>query len=498
MIWNAASLTLLLAYAGTKTAAAQAGDVKSVLKKSMIKEMHEKTVAALTKKASEAPRVAVVKDDSNRALFENNNFLNYFYSSDDSCANAPYSNSGLGMGSCIPDINYGAYKLACSGDQTEIVVSFIVFDTDDCSDSAAFSGTLDPQDYTCATVPDDDDYLDDYLVEIDDRFALFGNPPQSSFSVTCDTQRSAENTFADISYFNDDTCNLMTGYYGINYETCVPFFNNDYLKVTAGGCSFAYFGDDTCSHQISNDDYNFDDVFIDDDYDTYNAGCVPTSALSDDDYYSPSGEYMSFSLATCFADDDFYWNLDDSNSCFAMSETVLLESGATKAISDVEVGDAIQVVSADGSLAFSEVVFLPHGANTQRALFAELELASGNSLRATPAHFVLAGACGADAFELTAMKNVAEGSCVQTAGGEDEVTGNGHVVDHGMYTVVTKESSGLVVVNGVRASSFAHNHWLLNNYYNIHRAVYEVAPSLMKNRDVVAANLIIGDIALSL
>jgi hypothetical protein len=188
----------------------------------------------------------------------------------------------------------------------------------------------------------------------------------------------------------------------------------------------------------------------------------------------------------------------DDDTCFAGSETVLLESGATKAISDVEVGDAIQVVSADGSLAFSEVVFLPHGANTQKATFSELELASGNSLRATPAHFVLAGACGADAFELTAMKDISEGSCVQTANGEDEVTGNGLVVDHGIYTVVTKESSGLVVVNGVRASSFAHNHWLVNNYYNIHRAIYEVAPSLMKNRDVIAANLIVGDIAISL
>jgi hypothetical protein len=155
-------------------------------------------------------------------------------------------------------------------------------------------------------------------------------------------------------------------------------------------------------------------------------------------------------------------------------------------------------VAADGSLSFSEVVFLPHGANTQKALFAELALASGNSLRATPAHFVLAGACGADAFELTAMQDVAEGSCVQTAGGEDEVTGNTRVIDHGIYTVVTKESSGLIVVNGVRASSFGHNHWLVNKYYNIHRTLYEVAPALLKSRNVMAANLMVGDIAMSL
>jgi hypothetical protein len=187
---------------------------------------------------------------------------------------------------------------------------------------------------------------------------------------------------------------------------------------------------------------------------------------------------------------------DDIALCFAGSETVLLESGATKTISDVELGDMVQVVSGDGSLAFSEVVFLPHSANTQKATFVELELTSGNSLRATPAHFVLAGACGADAFQLTAMKDIAEGSCVQTANGEDRVTGNTRVIDHGIYTVVTKESSGLVVVNGIRAFSFGHNHWLVSKYYNIHRLVYEVAPSLLKSRIVVAANLLVGDIAM--
>ena len=189
---------------------------------------------------------------------------------------------------------------------------------------------------------------------------------------------------------------------------------------------------------------------------------------------------------------------DNDDGCFAGSESVLLESGYSKALFNVEVGDMVQVVAADGSLKFSEVVFLPHSANTQKAVFAELEMISGNTLRATPAHFVLAGACGANVFELTAMKDISEGSCVQTATGEDLVTDNTLVVGHGVYTVVTKETSGLVVVNGIRASSFAHNHWLVNKYYNIHRALYVVVPSLMKNRDMIAANLIVGDIAISL
>ena len=224
-------------------------------------------------------------------------------------------------------------------------------------------------------------------------------------------------------------------------------------------------------------------------------------AASDDDSlsatYHPAPYYTEENYCNSGDDDDYYGD-DDDNWCFAGSETVLLQSGATKAMRDVAVGDMVQVVGSDGSLSFSEVVFLPHGANAERATFSEIQMASGKSLRATPTHFVMASECGANAFELTAMQYVSAGHCVQTIAGEDEVTGTGMVVDRGVYTLVTKEASGLVVVNGVHASSFGGNHWLVNQYYNLHRALYEVAPSLMTNRNVVAANLIVGDIGISL
>jgi hypothetical protein len=137
---------------------------------------------------------------------------------------------------------------------------------------------------------------------------------------------------------------------------------------------------------------------------------------------------------------------------------------------------------------FSEVVYLPHAANTERAVFVELQMMSGNSL--------LEATCGADAFELSSMKDVADRSCMQTTSGEDQIIRTGTMVGHGVYAVVTKEI--LIVVNGVHMSSFAHNHWLTNKYYNIHRALYEIDPALMKNWDVIAANRSIGALALSL
>lgn len=303
----------------------------------------------------------------------------------------------------------------------------------------------------------------------------------STCTAYCDAYSCSGNSYScildgddDDNYRDDDNNNAFT----CACSSC-DAFTSDTCGDAATFCQDAAEGTGTCT--IGSTTFS----------------CSGTGCLSsDEEYCAAACSDLSCTVSSFSCDDG--GKDDDDNVCFAGSETVLLESGTTKAISDVEVGDVIQVVSADGSLAFSEVVFLPHGANTQKATFSELQLSSGNSLRATPAHFVLAGACGADAFELTAMKGISKGSCVQTTNGEDEVIGNSLVVDHGIYTVVTKEASGLVVVNGVRASSFAHNHWLVNNYYNIHRTLYEVAPSLMKNRDVIAANLIVGDIAMSL
>ena len=53
-----------------------------------------------------------------------------------------------------------------------------------------------------------------------------------------------------------------------------------------------------------------------------------------------------------------------SSGCFAATETVTLESGASKAMSEVTVGDRILTVNAQtGALVYSDVAYLPHGQN---------------------------------------------------------------------------------------------------------------------------------------
>ena len=163
----------------------------------------------------------------------------------------------------------------------------------------------------------------------------------------------------------------------------------------------------------------------------------------------------------------------DKKGCFAGSETLLFESGASIPIDQVKVGDRVQVASADGFLSFADVVFLPHEKNAQPASFIEIETESGASLKATPTHFVMAGSCGDKSMQLIRIEDVAVGYCVLTVSGEVKVISASKTQERGVYTVVTSHKDGIVVVNGFLASSFSYNHMIINLYYHIHRKLYE-------------------------
>ena len=106
---------------------------------------------------------------------------------------------------------------------------------------------------------------------------------------------------------------------------------------------------------------------------------------------------------------------------------------------------------------------------------------------------VLAGSCDfGRAMTLVSASSVQVGSCVQSITGREEVVASEQVEGYGIYTIVTKAS--LVVVNGIVASPFAGNHAAANAYYNIHRAVYEVAPWLLQMQWLKNANVAFGAI----
>jgi Hint module len=172
--------------------------------------------------------------------------------------------------------------------------------------------------------------------------------------------------------------------------------------------------------------------------------------------------------------------LTTNKNCFAGSETVRLQQGEAKLISAVKAGDMVLSADSDGQMFFSEIVFVPHGPNTQRSLFTHISTAAGGSIKMTPSHIIPAGSCGSLAFlPLVYASKVRVGDCIMTVSGEVAVSAVETVQGEGLYTIVTKAE--YLVVNGIIASPFAFNHVAANLFYNIHRFFYASIPDVVKS-----------------
>ena len=159
------------------------------------------------------------------------------------------------------------------------------------------------------------------------------------------------------------------------------------------------------------------------------------------------------------------------NACFAGSELVTLESG-DKQMSEVQMGDRILTVNNKGEQVFSDVVFVPHGANEERTTFTVVTTDGGRDLKMTTNHFLPAGACATPStLSVIAASQVKVGDCVQTVSGREQVVSIKKVEGKGIYTIIAMEE--LIVVNGVVATPYGGvNPTLANMYYNMHRLAY--------------------------
>ena len=142
-----------------------------------------------------------------------------------------------------------------------------------------------------------------------------------------------------------------------------------------------------------------------------------------------------------------------------------------KALAEVQVGDRVMTLTSRGDLVYSDVVYVPHGRNHQRATFIQVTTESGRDLTITRNHMLPAGACALSTLPLVAAGNVAVGDCVQTVSGRELVVSVGKVEGKGVYTVIAMEE--LIVVNGIVATPYGGvNPTLANWYYNLHRLAY--------------------------
>uniref|UniRef100_A0A7S3ZAG7 Hint domain-containing protein n=1 Tax=Lotharella globosa TaxID=91324 RepID=A0A7S3ZAG7_9EUKA len=166
----------------------------------------------------------------------------------------------------------------------------------------------------------------------------------------------------------------------------------------------------------------------------------------------------------------------DQPVCFAGDSRVKLESGETKLIRDVRLGDRVQVAAGDGTLLYSPVVFVPHRENSQLAQFVTIRTVHGRKLSVTRGHLVLASDSCTGSPELKRAELLEDGMCVAAVNGLEKIAGVGRVYGHGVYSIVALHGSGQIIVEGIRASSFGTNHAMANAYYHIHRACYYVVP----------------------
>jgi Hint module len=115
------------------------------------------------------------------------------------------------------------------------------------------------------------------------------------------------------------------------------------------------------------------------------------------------------------------------------------------------VGDRVLAANAAGETHFSEVVFIPHGANKDEAIFIYATTESGRDLKLTINHVLPAGVCGTT-LSLKYASKVVAGDCINTISGQEKVSTVQSIRGQGLYTIVTNEE--YLVVNGVIVSPF--------------------------------------------
>jgi len=170
-----------------------------------------------------------------------------------------------------------------------------------------------------------------------------------------------------------------------------------------------------------------------------------------------------------------------SPACFAGSEMVTMESGVSKPIRDVQVGDRIMSFDPVARATFfTDVVYLPHGANSFRTTFTQIRTRSGRDVKVTKNHVLPAGSCdGTVALSNVEAAAVVVGHCVLTTEGRDEIVEVVEVEAVGIYTAVPMAE--LIVVNGVVATPYGGvNTVMANVFYNLHRLAYCMSSKAIK------------------
>lgn len=201
-------------------------------------------------------------------------------------------------------------------------------------------------------------------------------------------------------------------------------------------------------------------------------GLIDGEGIYGNGYYG--GNYSSL---TCSTQSSTQSTTSSTKSCFAGTETVIMESGEVKSISDIIAGENVLAADVTGKTMFSPVVYVPYGPNQDTALFAHI-ITKNRDIKITMNHVLPAGTCGSS-LPLVYASQVAVGDCIMTIAGQEKVSSVLSVKGTGLFTVITNEE--YIVVNGIIASPFSANHMMANLYYNMHRFAFALYPLLLSS-----------------
>jgi hypothetical protein len=90
---------------------------------------------------------------------------------------------------------------------------------------------------------------------------------------------------------------------------------------------------------------------------------------------------------------------------------------------------------------------------------------------------------------MSRAEHVPIGSCLLSTSGATRVTSSTIETDMGVYTVVTAEPNGIIVVNDIEVSSFAISHTLGNAFYHLWRMVAMLRPSSLPSLQTAMSTL---------
>lgn len=382
-----------------------------------------------------------------------------YTTTDTSCSKSPGAMFSYSLGYCSTLAADESYKLTCTSDQGVSTVTIHYYGTSNCSGDE--TGTAEE------SYAEGCSFGLKYQCSLDTQPWTAHDPNKNGYwrESSFDTQQQC---------FSDYTSIYAPEAYIMYPGRCIYGFKGN--ECSAEGANVDYYNDDECKSYLGTDHFDL-------------SGC---DAVVDDDDQS-----VTYDASVC----TYY--TEDESTCFAADSLVTTIEGKNKRIADIERGDRIKTISNDGATSFSEVAHVVHEPNTEASTFVTLRVATGESLKVTPEHIVPAGACDRTAslqsMPLVRAGTVQVGDCLYTPSGQQRVVSTSSTKGNGIYSVVTTEMSGLLVVDGIVASSFGSSHSIPNTYYHMHRVMYHIpgVSALMGTRLVQRVNALFGDVAVA-